>query len=100
MNRRWLGIGVAVVALSSCVIPRDYDYDEDDYRPRERARSECTEEAHDQGYRRVEIESVRGQGRGDWDVSIQARDRTGRDTRLRCDYDARTRRARVTRVDR
>src|SRR5215204_824209 len=100
MNGRWLGIGVAVVAISSCVIPRDYDYDEDDHRPRERARSECTDEAHDQGYRRVEIESVRGQGRGDWDVSIQARDRTGRDTRLRCDYDARTRRARVTRVDR
>ena len=64
-----------------------------------RARSECTDEAHDQVDRRVEIESVHGQGRGDWDVSLQTRDRTGRDTRLRCDDDARTRLARVTRID-
>ena len=100
MNYRRLGLGVAVLALSSCVIPTDYD--EDDYRPRERARSECTEEAHDQGYRRVDVQSVRGQGRGDWgwDVTIQARDRTGRDVQLRCEYDARSRRVRMSRVDR
>ena len=98
MNHKWLGLGVAVLALSSCVIPGDYD--EDDYRPRERARSECTEEAHDQGYRRVDVQSVRAQGRNDWDVAIQARDRTGRDVRLRCDYDAVSRRARLSRVDR
>ena len=100
MKFSWLGSGVAVLALSSCVIP--VDYDEDDYRPRERARSECTEEAHDQGYRRVDVQSVRGQGRGDWswDVTIQARDRTGRDVRLRCEYDARSRRVRMSRVDR
>ncbi len=98
MNDKWLGLGVAVLALSSCVIP--VDYDEDDYRPRERARSECTEEAHDQGYRRVDVQSVRAQGRNDWDLAIQARDRTGREVRLRCDYDARSRRARLSRVDR
>jgi hypothetical protein len=33
-------------------------------------------------------------------VAIQARDRSGREVRLRCDYDARTRRARVSRADR
>ena len=98
MIGKWLSLGVVVFALSGCVIPRDYD--DDDYRPRERARSECAEEAYDLGYRRVEIETVRAQGRGEWDISIQARDRTGREMRLRCDYDARTRRARVTRVDR
>lgn len=98
MNDKWLGLGVAVLALSSCVIP--VDYDEDDYRPRERARSQCTEEAHDEGYRRIDVQSVRAQGRNDWDVTIQARDRTGREVRLRCDYDAQSRRVRLTRVDR
>lgn len=98
MNGRWLSLGVAVLALSSCVIP--VDYDDDDYRPRERARSECTEEAHDQAYRRIDVQSVRAQGRGEWEVAMQARDKSGRDARLRCEYDARTRRARVSRVDR
>ena len=98
MNNKWLGLGVAVLALSSCVIP--VDYDEDDYRPRERARSECTEEAHDQGYRRIDVQTVRAQGRGDWDVAIQARDKTGREIRLRCEYDTRSRRVRLSRVDR
>lgn len=98
MNVKKLSLGVLAVALSGCVIP--VDYDDDDYRPRERARSECVDEAHDQGYRRVDIQSVRAQGRGEWDVTMQARDRTGRDARLRCEYDARSRRARVSRVDR
>jgi len=97
MNDKWLGLGVAVLALSGCVLP--VDYDEDDYRPRERARSECTEEAHDQGYRRIDVQSVRAQGRSDWDVTIEARDRTGREVRLRCGYDARSRRVRLSRVD-
>ena len=98
MNGKWLRLGMATLALSGCVIPRDYDDDDD--RPRERARSECTEEAHDQDYRRIEVQTVRQQGRGQWEVTIQARDRSGRDARLRCEYDARTRSARVRRVDR
>ena len=92
-------VGLCVLALSACVVPVDYDYDED-YRPRERARSECVEEAHDQGYRRVDVQTVRSRGRGEFEADIQARDRTGRDARLRCEYDARYRRARVSRVDR
>jgi hypothetical protein len=87
------------LVLTSCVIVPP-DYDEDDYRPRERARSECAEEAYDQGYRRVDIQNVRALGRGDWEVMMEGRDRTGRDARLRCEYDARSRRARVARVDR
>ena len=70
MNGRWLRLGVAAFALSGCVIPRDYDDDDD--RPRERARSECTEEAHDQDYRRIEVQTVRQLGRGQWEVTIQA----------------------------
>jgi hypothetical protein len=98
MNGKWLYFGVAALALSSCAIP--VDYDDDDDRPRERARSECTDEAHDQDYRRIEVQSVRAQGRNQWEVTMQARDRSGRDVRLRCEYDARNRRARVSRVDR
>jgi hypothetical protein len=98
MNIKWLSLGVFALALSSCVVP--VDYDDDDYRPRERARSECTDEAHDQGYRRVDVQSVRPERRGEFEVAMQARDRSGRDARLRCEYDARVRRARVSRVDR
>ena len=36
MNGKWLRLGMATLALSGCVIPRDYDDDDD--RPRERAR--------------------------------------------------------------
>jgi len=68
---------------------------EDDYRPRERARSECAGEAHDRGYRRVEVQSVRSTGRLEWEVTLQGRDKSGRDVRIRCQYDARTRRARL-----
>jgi hypothetical protein len=98
VNIKRLSSGVFALALSSCVVP--VDYDDDDYRPRERARSECAEEAHDQGYRRIDVQSVRPERRGEFDVAMQARDRSGRETRLRCEYDARSRRARVSRVDR
>ncbi len=98
MNVRQLGLGAFALVLSGCVVPMDYD--DDDYRPRERARSECVDEAFDQGYRRADVQSVRSAGRGEWDVMIQARDRNGRDVRLRCEYDSRWRRARVSRVDR
>ncbi len=98
MNVRQLGLGAFALVLSGCVVPMDYD--DDDYRPRERAGSECVDEAFDQGYRRADVQSVRSAGRGEWDVMIQARDRNGRDVRLRCEYDSRWRRARVSRVDR
>jgi hypothetical protein len=98
MDLRRLSVGVIALALSGCVA--SVDYDDDDYRPRERARAECVEEAHDQGYRRVDIQDVRAERRGEWEVMMQARDRTGRDARLRCEYEWRNRRARVSRVDR
>ena len=99
MKSKLIGLGMFSLVLSGCVVVPP-DYDEDDYRPRERARSECTEQAHDQGFRRVDVQSVRSVGRGDWEVAIQGRDRQGRDARLRCEYDARTRRVRLSRVDR
>ena len=99
MHSNLIKLGMASLVLSSCVVVPP-DFDDDDYRPRERARSECAEEAHDQGYRRVDVQGVRGTGRGEWEVMMQGRDRTGRDARLRCEYDARSRRARVARIDR
>ncbi len=99
MRRKLIGGGLFSLLLSGCIVVPP-DYDEDDYRPRERARSECAEEAHDQGYRRVDVQGVRSVGRGDWEVAIQGRDKQGRDARLRCAYDERSRRARVSRVDR
>ena len=99
MAIRQFSDGLLALALACCVVAADYHYDED-YRPRERARSECAEEAHDQGYRRVDVQTVRSRGRGEFEVDIQARDRTGRDARLRCEYDARYRRARISRADR
>jgi hypothetical protein len=99
VKNRLIGVGIFSLVLSGClVVPADYD--EDDYRPRERARSECAEEAHDQGYRRVDVQSIRTTGRLEWEVMMQGRDRQGRDARIRCEYDARSRRARASRVDR
>jgi hypothetical protein len=97
MKNRLMGVGMASLVLSGCVIVPP-DFDEDDYRPRERARSECVDEAHDRGYRRVEVRGVRS-GRGEWEVMMEGRE-GGRDARLRCEYDARARRARVARLDR
>ena len=94
MKDKLIGVGMVSLLLSGCVVP--HDYDDDDYRPRERARSECAEEAHDRGYRRVEVQSVKSSGRLEWEVTMQARDRSGRDVRIRCEYDARSRRARLT----
>ena len=98
VKNRLMGAGMLSLIVSGCVVVPP-DFDEDDYRPRERARSECAEAAHERGYRRVEVGSVRASGRGEWEVMMQGRE-GGRDARLRCEYDARARRARVERVDR
>jgi hypothetical protein len=94
LKNELIGIGMFSLVLSGCVVVPP-DFDEDDYRPRERARSECVEEAHDRGYRRVEVQGVRSSGRLEWEVTMQGRDRSGREIRLRCEYDARSRRARL-----
>ena len=98
MKYRGFAGALSALILSGCVVT-PYDYSDDDYRPRERARAECVDEAHDRGYRRVEVRNVRDRGRGEWEVALEGRE-SGRDVRLRCEYDARYRRARVTRTDR
>ena len=99
MNIKRLGVGIFILALSSCVIAEDYAAD--DYRPRERGRSACVDQAHDQGYRRVEVQSVQSvgpaRGPGIWEVKMTAMASTGRAVKLSCEYDARLRRAAVSR---
>ncbi|GEM_PF-5549652 len=97
MKGKWLGLALVGLTLSSCVYP--VDYDEDDYRPRERARAECVDEAHDRGYRRVEVQSVRPIERGIVEVTMHGRMSTGRDVRLSCEYNLRRRQASVSRAD-
>ena len=96
-----VAMSMFALVLSACVLPPDYNYDDDDdYRPRERARSECADEAYDQGYRRVEVQTVRAVDRREFEVTMQGRDRSGRDVRLLCQYDSRARRARVSLINR
>src|SRR5688500_9104862 len=99
VKNKLIGGGLSALILSSCVVV-PADHDEDDYRPRERARRECAAEAHGQGYRRGGVQAIRSTGRLEWEVMMQGRDRQGRDVRIRCEYDARSRRARASRVDR
>jgi hypothetical protein len=98
VRTKLISVGMFSLLLSSCVVVPS-DFDDEDYRPRERARSECADVAYDRGYRRVDIRSVRSTNRGQWEVLMEGRE-GGRDVRLRCEYDARSRRARVERVDR
>jgi len=97
MNGRCLGLGIVILALSSCVVP--VDYDKDDYRPRERGRSACVDEAHERGYRSVDVQSVLAVEPGIWEVMMHGRASTGRDVKLSCEYNVRLRRASVGRVD-
>ena len=97
MIGKFLGLGLVVVAISSCVYP--IDYDDDDFRPRERGRSECVEEAHARGYRRVDVQSARRVDRGTWEIIMNGRASNGRDVKLSCEYNVGRRQASVGRVD-
>jgi hypothetical protein len=101
MKKGCLGLGMGILALSSCVIHEDYAAD--NYRFRERGRSQCVDQAHDQGYRKVEVQSAESvgpeRGPGIWEIKMRATASTGRDVKLECTYDASRRRAAVSRVD-
>jgi len=97
MSVKYLGLGMVILTISSCVHP--VDYDDDDFRPRERGRSECVEEAHARGYRRVDIQSARRVDRGIWEIRMSGRAPNGRDVELSCEYNVGRRQASVGRVD-
>jgi len=58
------------------------------------ARSRCVELAHATGYRDVAVDSIERDGDTEWRVRLVVR-REGRDRRERCEYNARTDRARI-----
>ncbi len=101
MNIRCLSLSVVILVLSSCHLAEDFAAD--DHRPRERGRSACVDQAHEQGYRKVEVQSVQSvgpdRGPGIWEVAMRGMASTGREVKLSCQYDARSRRAAVGRVD-
>jgi hypothetical protein len=97
MIAKYLGLGLVAITISSCVYP--VDYDDDDFRPRERGRSECVEQAHASGYRRVDVQSARRIDRATWEIIMNGRAPNGREFKLSCQYDVARRRASVDRVE-
>ena len=93
-----LTLATAIFALAGCV----HDYDEPGYRPsddRAEARRACIELACDRGYRSVDVDSIDREGRDEWTVMLRGRDE-GRNHRLRCEYQDRANRARLTELTR
>ncbi|MGH7872200.1 MAG: hypothetical protein ACREQO_08275 [Candidatus Binatia bacterium] len=97
MKNRLISLGILSLVVAGCVGPLDYD--ENGYRFGDRGTSECTDAAHERGYRKVDVQSARSVDRGLWEIMMQATDKTGRDVKLSCEYNVRLRQASVGRVD-
>ncbi len=101
MNVRCLGLIILILTLSSCGIADHYAAG--NYRPGERGRSACLDQAHEHGYRNVEIQSVQSigatTGPGTWEFTMRGVASTGREVKLSCEYDEQRRQASVGRVD-
>jgi hypothetical protein len=92
-------LAAAAFAFSGCVYNGRPDWDQNRPDNRAEARRACVELARDRGFRQVDVDSVEREGRGEWRVMMSATDR-GRDQRLRCDYEDRGNRARLTQLTR
>ena len=99
MHCKLVSAGISSLVLSGCVVVST-DYHEDAYVPRERFSSECAEQARAIRMRRIDVEPARALRDGEWEAMVNATDQAGRDARLRCSYDARTRRVTIDRLDR
>jgi len=99
MKRKLLCVGIFSFLLSGCLVVSPNFYEADLW-PRERNSSECEDQARAMGLRRIDVEAARPTGRGDWEAIIHATDSAGRDARLRCSYNAGSRRVTVDRLDR
>lgn len=97
MKRKLVSVGIFSLILSGCVVG---NYDEAGNWPRERFSSECADQARTMRLRRIDVEPARPVGHGEWEAMIHATDSGGRDVRLRCSYDAVSRRWSVERLDR
>ncbi len=94
MKRKLVSVGIFFLVLSGCVVGNW---------SQERFSSECADQAHTLGLKRIEVEPARPAGRGEWEAMINATDQAGREARLRCSYDERFpsgRRVTVDRLDR
>jgi len=100
MKRKLVSVGIFSLVLSGCLVVSPNFYEAGNW-PRERSiSSECADQARTMGLRRIDVEPARPAGRGEWEATIRATDQAGRDARLRCSYDARSRRVTVDRLDR
>ena len=93
--------GLVALSLASCdAIDRDRDrrdYRQDARDDRQEARRGCTELARDRGYRNVDVESIEREGRDEWRVVMRGRrEGSGGELTIRCQYDDRSNRGRLT----
>jgi hypothetical protein len=91
--------GAATLALAGCIHDSDFGYGRPNGGDRQEARRACIEVARERGYRSVDVDSIDREGKDEWRVMMSGRDE-GRDHRLRCDYQDRSNRARLTQVTR
>ncbi len=102
MKRKLVSVGIFSLVLSGCLVVSP-NFDGAGNWSQERFSSECADQAHTLGLKRIDVEPARPAGRGEWEAMINATDQAGRDVRLRCSYDGRfpsERRVTVDRLDR
>jgi hypothetical protein len=88
--------GLVALSLASCeAIDRPRDRRDDRRDDRQEARNRCMELARDRGYRDLDVESIDREGRDEWRVVMRGR-REGRGSTLRCLYDDRSNRGRLS----
>ena len=89
--------GLVALTLASCeAIDRPRDRRDDRRDDRQEARRGCMELARDRGYRDLDVESIEREGRDEWRVVMRGRRDGGRELTVRCQYDDRSNRGRLT----
>ena len=89
--------GLVALSLASCeAIDRPRDRRDDRRDDRQEARRGCMELARDRGYRDLDVESIEREGRDEWRVVMRGRRDGGRELTVRCQYDDRSNRGRLT----
>ena len=90
--------GLVALSLAGCeALDRPGDRRDDRRDDRQEARRGCTELARDRGYRNVDVESIEREGRDEWRVVMRGRrEGSGGELTIRCQYDDRSNRGRLT----
>ena len=100
MKRKLASVGFFSLILSGCLVVSPNFYEAGNWPPERSISSECADQAHAMGLRRIDVEPARPAGRGEWEAIIHATDAAGRDVRLRCSYASGSRHVTVDRLDR